>query len=59
VGCIPSERATLMLSMSLHVFGPLAAFVLAILVYLAERGPLIGSRWIDFLSNLRDYRKGR
>jgi hypothetical protein len=59
LGCIPSERATLMLSMSLYVLGPVAAFVLASIVYLIERGPIIGSRWIDFLRNLRDLRDGR
>lgn len=56
--CLPSERATLMLSMSLYVLGPVAGFGLGLVVYVIERGPIIGSRWIDFLRNLRNYRNG-
>jgi hypothetical protein len=59
---IPSERATLMLSMSLYVLGPIAAIILAAVLYVVERGPIIGIRWLEFLSMLearRDRRRRR
>ena len=30
-----------------------------VLLYLIERGPIIGSRWLDFLRDLRNFRDGR
>jgi hypothetical protein len=57
--CIPSERATLMLSMSLYVLGPMAALVVASVLYVVERGPIIGVRWLDFLEKLESRRERR
>lgn len=48
-----------MLSMSLNVFGPVAALVLAILLYVIERGPIIGVRWLWFLAKFGAYRRNR
>jgi hypothetical protein len=55
---IPSERATLMLSMSLQAFGPVAALVLAVL-YVIERGPIIGVRWLWFFTKVEEYQRDR
>jgi hypothetical protein len=43
---------------SLYVLGPVAALIVAAIVYLAERGPLVGSRWLAFLRDLRKFRGG-
>ncbi len=48
-----------MLSMSLYVLGPVAALVLAIVLYVIERGPIIGVRWLWFLDKLDAYRRNR
>lgn len=57
--CIPSKGATLMVSMSLYVFGPVAALVLGFVLYVVERAPIIGVRWLWFLGQLDDYRRKR
>jgi hypothetical protein len=44
--------------MWLHVLGPVAP-VAAVVIYVIERGPIIGSRWLDFLRKLREFRNGR
>jgi len=41
---------------SLYVFGPVAALIVAAVIYVVERGPIIGTRWLDFLQRLRDFR---
>ncbi|HET7589750.1 MAG TPA: hypothetical protein VFK14_06145 [Solirubrobacterales bacterium] len=43
---------------SLYVLGPVATLIVVAIVYVLERGPIIGSRWIDFLQKLRDFRAG-
>jgi hypothetical protein len=49
----------LMLSMSLYVLGPVAGFVLAVVLYVIERGPIIGVRWLWFLTKLNAFRRDR
>ncbi len=44
---------------SLYVLGPVAALVVAAVVYVIERGPIIGSNWIDFLDKLDERRARR
>jgi hypothetical protein len=44
---------------SLYVLGPVAALLVAVVVYVIERVPIIGARWIDFLDKLEDYRERR
>jgi hypothetical protein len=48
-----------MLSLSLYVLGPVAGFVLALVLYVIERGPIIGVRWLWFLAKLDAYRRNR
>lgn len=48
-----------MLSMSLYVLGPVAAFVAGLVLYLVERGPIIGVRWLVFLAKLESHRERR
>lgn len=48
-----------MLSMSLSVLGPAAAFAVAVVLYVIERGPIIGSQWLDFLAKLEVHRERR
>lgn len=48
-----------MLSMSLYVFGPVAAFAIGLVLYVVERGPIIGVRWLDFLARLESHRERR
>lgn len=40
------------------VVGPVAGLVACVVVYLIERGPIVGSRWIAFLRELRKFRDG-
>jgi hypothetical protein len=44
---------------SLYVLGPVAAFIVGVVIYVFERGPVIGSGWIDFLDKLDDFRARR
>jgi len=44
---------------SLYVLGPVAALVVAVVIYVIERGPIIGSRWINFLLKWDDFRARR
>jgi hypothetical protein len=46
-----------MISTSLYVLGPVAAFTLAVLLYVIERAPIIGVRWLWFLERLESYRR--
>ena len=46
-----------MFSTSLYVLGPVAAFGIAALLYVIERAPLIGVRWLWFLERLETYRQ--
>jgi hypothetical protein len=48
-----------MVSMSLYVLGPVAALVLDFVLYVIERGPIIGVRWLWFLGKLDEYRCNR
>lgn len=48
-----------MLSMSLYVLGPVAAFVASLVLYVIERGPIIGVRWLYFLAKLESHRERR
>ena len=48
-----------MLSMSLYVLGPAAAFGVGLVLYIVERGPVIGGRWLDFLAKLEAHRERR
>jgi hypothetical protein len=48
-----------MLSMSLYVLGPVAGGLLIAVLYVLERGPIIGIRWIRFLSELDSYLRER
>jgi hypothetical protein len=51
--------------MWLYVLGlsPVVALSVGLLIrllrYMAEQGPIIGSRWIDFLDKLDDFRTRR
>jgi hypothetical protein len=44
---------------SLYVLGPVAALVLTVVIYVIERGPVVGSRWIDFLVKWDNFRARR
>jgi hypothetical protein len=46
------------ISMWLHVLGSSVAVIGGVVVYLVERGPIIGSRWLSFLRDLRRFLKG-
>jgi hypothetical protein len=48
-----------MISMSLYVLGPVVGGVLAIVLYVLERGPIIGIRWLRFFAGLDAYRRHR
>jgi hypothetical protein len=48
-----------MLSMSFYVLGPVAAFVVGLVLYVVERGPIIGIRWLDFFAKLESHRERR
>lgn len=48
-----------MFSMSLYVLGPVAGLILAIVLYVLERGPIIGVRWLWFLAKLDAHRRNR
>ncbi len=52
------EEGHAVISMWLYVLGPPAALIVAVVVYLAERGPIIGPRWLDFLRDFRRFRDG-
>jgi len=56
---LPSKRATLMISTSLYVLGPAATLLLVLVLYLLERGPIIGAHWLWFLEKLQGYRRRR
>ncbi len=43
---------TISTGISLYVLGPVAAFIVAVVLYVVERGPIIGIRWLEFLSML-------
>jgi hypothetical protein len=38
------------------VVGPVAALIIALVLYALERGPIVGSRWLRFLSELEAFR---
>jgi hypothetical protein len=46
-------------STSLYVLGPTAMLVVAAVIYVIERGPIVGSRWIDFLTKWDNFRARR
>lgn len=48
-----------MLSMSLYALGPVVALVVPSVLYVVERGPIIGVRWLDFLEKLESHRERR
>jgi len=43
----------------LAVFGPVVAVVVAVAVYVIERGPTVGTRWLDFFDRLDERRAKR
>jgi hypothetical protein len=40
---------------SLYVLGPVVAFIVGVVIYVVERGPTIGSGWIDFFDKWDDF----
>lgn len=45
-----------MILTSLYVLGPAATVLFGLVLYLLERGPIIGVRWLLFLEKLQDHR---
>jgi hypothetical protein len=46
-----------MILTSLYVLGPAATILFALVLYVIERGPIVGARWLLFLETLRAYRR--
>jgi hypothetical protein len=46
-----------MILTSLYVLGPAATLLFALVLYVLERGPIIGTRWLMFLETLDAYRR--